>query len=119
MVKGKGVNLAKHGQRAGIRIQVPGHLMSNFRALESMAYHLKQKDGGVRRVVKFDEDAQDLFMDIKIAGDWKRIYPDQVRTVQAARPEIKAGPAVLSADAIQSLLGGSPATGANSAPLGE
>ena len=120
LVKGGGTKLAKYGQTAGIRIQVPGHLMSNFRVLESLAFHLKQKDSTLRRVVKFDEDCMDLFMDVKVMGEWRRVYPDQARVVQASRPDFRSGPAILTADVIQGLLGDAscPASGSNSEPLG-
>ena len=76
LVKRAASQLAPYGNQAGVRIHVPGHLLSNFRSLESLAYHLKQKDPSLKRVVKFDEDNRDLFMDVKIGGDWKRLYPE-------------------------------------------
>ena len=120
-VKQAGVNLASHRDSAGIRIQVPGHLMSTFRAFESLAYHLKQKDGELRRVVKFDDDNLNLYMDVKLFGSWRRILPEEATKARLANPKLRSGPDTLTSGAISDILGQEapyPATGSNSVPLG-
>ena len=80
VVRGAAYNLA--GQTdAGIRLEIPHHLMSNFKALNSASYKLRQKYKECRRNVKFDDDECDLVLDFKISEEagWKRLKPSQAR----------------------------------------
>lgn len=85
MVKAGGVNLAgKVG--VGLAIHVPGHLLDNFHALNSIGYNIKQNNEGVRRAIKFDDSIQDVFLDIFVGGNWKRIRPQEARTALISLP---------------------------------
>ena len=62
---------------AGICLEVPRHLQSSLKALES--FNLKRKNPGLKRNVKFDDASLDLVMDICLDPDnsstWRRITP--------------------------------------------
>ena len=88
-VKSMGVNLA--GDRSvGMAIHVPGHLLDNLHALNAVGYSIKEKnaDKAVKRSVKFDDGTMDLFLDICIGGQWRRIFPNQAREAMKAVPAI-------------------------------
>ena len=92
-VKSNGPHLA--GQReAGMAIHVPGHLMDNLTALNGLAYSIKQNFGNTRRAVKFDDGAQNIYLDICIAGNWRKVTP------QEARQALKEVPAASSTGSI-------------------
>ena len=94
IVKGGGISLA--GDReAGMSIHVPGHLMDNLMALNGIGYNIKTKYNGVKRAVKFDDVKQDIFLDICINGNWKRITPVKARAVMEKIPA-GSGPGSLS-----------------------
>ena len=77
-IKACGINLA--GQReVGMSIHVPGHLMDNLIALNGVGYSIKQKNSDVKRSVKFDDQKQDLYLDICIGGRWRRISPSEAK----------------------------------------
>lgn len=56
-------------------MQVPGHLLTNFKALENLGYQMRKVDSSIRRVIKFDDVTQDVVMDVCIADEWKRVRP--------------------------------------------
>ena len=77
-VKSNGPCLA--GQKeAGMSLHVPGHLMDNLSALNGLAYSIKQKNGNIKRAVKFDDTAQDVYLDICIAGNWRKVTPKEAK----------------------------------------
>ena len=59
IVRGAAYNLAGMPE-AGIRLEIPHHLMANFKALNAASYRLKQKYKDCRRNVKFDDEDMDL-----------------------------------------------------------
>ena len=73
-VKSESKNLAGDKDKAGIRLQIPGYLTTNFKLLENLGYQMRAVDPTVRRVVKFDDDAQDLMMDVKVGDDCCLLY---------------------------------------------
>ena len=80
VVRGPAYNLA--GQKeAGIRLEVPHHLMANFKALNAASYRLRMKFKECKRNVKFDDENYDLILDFKTSPDsnWRRLRPKQVR----------------------------------------
>ena len=84
-VKAAGLQLA--GQtNCGMAIHVPGHLMDNLIALNAVGYDIKTKHEGVKRAVKFDDINEDIFMDICIGGNWKRITPTKAKKVARQTP---------------------------------
>ena len=103
LVKAAAVNLAGN-KEAGTRIQVPGYLMDNFRALEAVGYSMKKAGKDVKRSIKYDDNNRDLIMDIKIGEDWMRITPDEARAVARDNPDIKTGPKKLNRQDISRFL---------------
>ena len=84
-VRGSAYNLAGQSD-AGIRLEIPNHLMNNFRALNQAGFKLKQKYPGCRRNVKFDDEAGDLIMEFKTneGASWKRLRPEQAKRMDLA-----------------------------------
>ena len=85
-VKAAGINLA--GQfESGMAIHVPGHLIDNLQALSSVCYKIKRNQtSGVKRSVKFDDAKQDVYLEIFVAGEWKRIDPIDAKIALKAFP---------------------------------
>ena len=111
-VKSMGFNLASD-KGAGMAVHVPGHLLDNFYALNSIGYNIRQNQEGVRRAVKFDDSIQNIYLDICIGGNWKRIFPDQARTALKANPGMSASSEdrSIGADDLASLVRGDPVPG--------
>ena len=84
-VKSMGVNLAGE-KEIGMAIHVPGHLLDNFYALNSIGYSIKSNNHGVKRSIKFDDATQNIYLDIYIGGQWRKILPDEARTAIKANP---------------------------------
>ena len=78
-IKANAPNLANHRDAAGMRLQVPDHLQRDFQALMNLSFDLKKRHPTLKRNIKFDEEDQGLFMDIKLAenGEWKKVKPLQ------------------------------------------
>lgn len=89
-VKSMGFNLASD-RGAGMSIHVPGHLLDNLYALNSIGYNIRLNQEGVKRSVKFDDSIQDIFLDIYIGGNWKRILPAEARSALKASPAAALG----------------------------
>lgn len=105
-VKGAGINLAGQSE-VGMSIHVPGHLMDNLVALNGVGYGIKQKQHGVKRAIKFDDINQDIYMDICIDGQWKKITPTKARQVAKQMPAIRGASASLSLEDLSGLVGNS------------
>ena len=80
-VKAMGINLA--GQKdAGMAIHVPEHLLDNLLALNAVGYKIKANNGeGIKHSVKFDDCQMDIYLDILISGDWKKVAPFEAKQV--------------------------------------
>ena len=102
-VKAAGVHLAGQTE-AGIRIHVPGFMLDQFHALQSVGFHMKKKDENVRRSIKFDDVNQSLVMDIKIDGVWKRITSEEAKAAAEQNPDIQAGPTTMGSADIAAFL---------------
>lgn len=64
--------------QAGIRIEVPNFLKSDFHVFQNLSSRMKQSHGGAKRSIKFDDDVQGLMLDIQLPGqNWQRIRPAQ------------------------------------------
>ena len=84
-VKAGAFNLS--GKReVGMAVFVPSYLMNNLVALNSIGFRIKSRYAGVKRAIKFDDKGRDIFLDICISGKWKRITPDQAKTVMERVP---------------------------------
>ena len=113
-VKAAGPKLAGEGRAAGLRLQIPSFLSNNFRLLENLGYQMRKMDQDVRRVVKFDDENQDLMMDVRIGGEWRRVYPSDARAAPNHNPNLSFGPAAMtSANISDFFTRTTPATGAN------
>ena len=70
------------GQKdAGVRLEIPYSLQPSLKALEAVSYHLKQKNPGLRRNIKFDDQQMDLVLDFNPDPENR----DGWRTVTAAQ----------------------------------
>ena len=119
-VKGSGHKL--QGKRAGIRMELPHFLKSDFHVLQSVSYRLKMANPDMKRSVKFEEEEFGLVLDVQLPGqDWRRIRPHQARTAREIDPSLRTGPQDLSPDmlarALATTAAGPPLTGANSTPI--
>ena len=112
-VKGAGINLAGQSE-VGMGIHVPGHLMDNLVALNGVGFGIKQRQKDVKRAIKFDDVNQDIYMDICIDGQWKKITPTKARKVAKQIPTL-GGAASLSVEDLTGLVGGQ--DGAASTPV--
>ena len=112
-VKAAGVNLAGQ-ENVGLLIHVPGHLLDNLHALNSVGYNIKLKNQGVRRSVKFDDENLDIFMDIRINNQWKRITPAEARQVANSIPRAQGSTTRnLSVEDLSALVQGEAVEGIN------
>ena len=120
-------NLAKIAPPAkreslGLRLDYPAHLGSDYRALDAYGAQLRAKcEKGFRRNIRFNDDEQNLVMDINFPNQtkWIRVSAKMAKeervltTVddeEEARKLIKLG--------LDSQTGPSALTGANSVPVG-
>ena len=118
-IKGQGFKL--EGKRAGIRIEVPHHLKSDFHVLQNLSYKLKMANKDMKRSIKFDDECCGMMLDIQMAGqDWRRIRPDQARAARRSDPSLRSGPLELTGDMITGAMNASGAllSGSNATPLG-
>lgn len=117
-IKSKGTRLAGHSN-AGMRIDIPGFLMQKFNLLQSVGYHLKQKDKDTRRSVKFDDPNYSLVLDAKVAGEWRRITPEEAELLVADIPGISSQPRKLQRNELAALLSGGAGSGKSTETSGE
>ena len=106
-VKAMGSNLAGQSE-AGMSVHVPGHLLDSLYALNGVGYSIKAKNQGVKRSIKFDDLEQNIYLDICIAGQWKKITPTEAKNALKKLPTSSASMVsnTLSGDDISSLIQG-------------
>ena len=105
-IKAASPNLAGEGRKAGVRLQVPGHLLTNFKLLENLGYQMKAVDSSVRRVVKFDDSNQDLVLDVRIGDEWKRVRPSEAQAAKMSKTfRSTNGPAEMNSSSIADFFG--------------
>ena len=85
---------------SGILMQIPGHLLVNFKALENLGYQMRKMDRSIRRVIKFDDDSMDVVMDVKMGDQWKRVRPREALKARKSTPRLASGPAEMTMDNI-------------------
>ena len=79
-VRGAARNLAGKGPDYGIRLELPNHLKSTMKTLQSVSYDIKKRHPGSRRNVLFDDESMDLVLDICVDGDsWRRVTSAQAK----------------------------------------
>ena len=70
---------------AGIRLDIPSHLMGAFKTLESLGYKLKKKHGvSFRKHIKYDEFEENLFIQVGVKFenedvDWTNYNPAEAK----------------------------------------
>lgn len=84
-VKSLGFNLSSE-RESGMSIHVPGHLLDNYYALNSIGYNIRQNQEGVKRSIKFDDAIHNIYLDILIGGKWRKILPEEARAALKATP---------------------------------
>ena len=70
----------------GIRLHIPAHLMNSFKLLESYGVDLKRRHKHlIRKYVKFDEQAEDLYLHVKHDNDtdWLSFTPADAKKEMA------------------------------------
>ena len=85
------------GVRAGIRMEIPKFLKSDFQVLQSVSYRLKMTHAGLKRSIKFDDEGLGLMLDVQIPGcECRRIRPEQARAAKRTDPLLRSDPEELS-----------------------
>lgn len=79
-VRNAAFNLAGHAD-SGIRLEIPHHLMANFKALNNASYKLRQKFPGCKRNIKYDDEACDLVLDFRTgqASQWRTLTAGEAK----------------------------------------
>ena len=87
-VKGSARNLAGKGRDYGVRLELPNHLKSAMKALQSASFEIKSRFGEARRNVLFDDETMDLVLDFSIGEGkpWKRMSSAQAIERKKRRP---------------------------------
>ena len=82
-------NLSRSNGNAGVRLDIPAHLRSDFRLLEAHGGLLRAKFKDLKRSIKFEDTLMGLVMDVRLTdGDeWERITPNDARRSKAARDD--------------------------------
>lgn len=85
LVRAGAKNLA--GVDAGLRLEIPDHLLGSFRVLNDLAFELKKKNGNLKRNIKFDDANLDLAMDVcpDTGRQWRTVTPGEARQTLAGR----------------------------------
>ena len=98
-IKSSGYKL--EGQQAGIRMEIPNYLKSDFHVLQNLSYRLKMANTEMKRSIKFDDERYGIMLDIQLPDqEWRRIRPDQARDARRMEPSLREGPLELSGDMI-------------------
>ena len=53
---------------------------------------MKKAGKNVKRSIKYNDNARDLVMDVKVDEEWVRISAAEARAVCKANPELRTGP---------------------------
>ena len=104
-VKSNGPNLAGQNE-AGMSIHVPGHLMDNLAALNGLAYSIKQRNRSMKRAVKFDDEERNIYLDICLAGNWRKVTPSEAKAAMKEVPAASLPTGSLSVTDLTSLIQG-------------
>lgn len=81
MVYSYAINLANKRDRAGMRLEVPGHLLGQFKTLERYGRQLKQEHGqNIKWHIKYDDPELSMFLNVKLGDEgWNKITFDTAR----------------------------------------
>ena len=82
-------NLAGKLSDFGVRLEIPNHLKSGMRDLQTASFEIKQKYPASRRNVLMDDDSLELVLDFCTAegGQWRRMSSKQARERRIKRNE--------------------------------
>ena len=67
---------------SGLRLHVPGFLMSSFKVLENFAFQLRKRHNGeLTKYIKFDEFERNLYLQVrhKRETEWIVFTPEQAK----------------------------------------
>ena len=108
-VKAAAKNLAGKGRDFGVRLELPNHLKSAMKALQSVSYELKTKFPEARRNVLFDDETMDLVLDFctREGEPWKRLNSAQASARKKKKPAESGSKSSLRDGELESLLDGS------------
>ena len=81
VVRGSATNLAGQGADYGVRLEVPNHLKSDMKLLQSVSYDLKQRHPEARRNVLYDDEVTELVLDfcLREGQPWRRLTAGQAK----------------------------------------
>ena len=82
--------LAKHAGKAGIRLEIPLHLKSEFKLLEAHGNRVRTANGkDVKRSIQFDDADKLLILNVKISqdDDWTLVTVHQAREAKRIHAE--------------------------------
>ena len=72
---------------AGNCLEIPLYLQPSLKALEAISYGLKQKNPGIRRSIKYDDQEMDLVLDFNVnpdgSGVWRRVSASQAKIMKS------------------------------------
>ena len=93
-VMGHAYNLAQHVDEnnkptAGIRMEIPHHLLSQFHDLQNYARDLHTKHGtGFKRNIKFEDREENLFMYVKLPNSEEWLFVDHAIALEERRTRL-------------------------------
>ena len=81
-VRAGAVALGRSTTPCGLRIDIPEHLKSDFKALETTAYRIRTKNRGAKTNIKYDDVKMGLVLDFRVGeGDWLTVDAEKARRV--------------------------------------
>ena len=92
----------------GLRLHIPGYLMSSFKILEQFGYYLRQKHNGeLTKYIKFDEHDHSLFLQVrhKKETDWITFNVEQAKIEMAKNNNLKPQRSRLLSDTTEAAAG--------------
>jgi hypothetical protein len=89
-IAGKGKMLADYIKQdgtptAGMKMDVPDYLASDYSALDDIGFKLKKKHGKeTRKYIRYDDEEYSLYLEVRLPGtsNWLRISPKQARELR-------------------------------------
>ena len=85
VVRSAATNLAGKGPEFGVRLEVPNHLKTAMRSLQTLSHELRQKNPEARRNILYDDESQNLVLDFQLrtAAPWRRVTSSQAMAKRA------------------------------------
>ena len=93
VIQSYAVNLASSSGNAGLRLEIPEHLVGLFKWYEAHAAALRETYGQVKRSIRFDDTNRSLCMDVKLLSTgWHRINQECISMIAKNRLLTTPGP---------------------------